>query len=298
VREAAPGGLDPAGIGAGPHPRDEDTALCAAAEAHTRARARRRSRGVRIGQATLALAILAGWTHAAGRWVDPLFISTPQAVLAELVTLAASGQLTRHLGITLVEVLAGYAAGGVAGVGLAFLVSQLPAVGRVIEPFVVASYAVPRVALAPLIVMWFGIGLLPKIVLAGTLVFFLVFMSALAAFRNVSPALVGLARVMGASRRHVLVKIVLWSAMPYLLATFRLSLAGAVIGAIIGEFISANRGLGYLISAMSSQFNTAGVFAGIASLMIVVATLDLVAAAVERHLLRWQPRSAPGRNPA
>ena len=123
--------------------------------------------------------------------------------------------------------------------------------------------------------MWFGIGFLPKIVLAGTLVFFLVFMNALAGFRTVSPSLIGAARVMGASSRQVLTKIVLWAAMPYLLATFRTSLPSAVIGVIIGEFISANRGLGYLISAMSSQFNTAGVFAGIVSLMAVVAALNM-----------------------
>ena len=215
----------------------------------------------------------------------------------ELVTLIGSGQLGRHLGITLAEVLAGYAAGSAAGLSLAFVISQTPTFGLLIEPFVLACYAVPRVALAPLIVMWFGIGFLPKIVLAGTLVFFLVFMNALVGFRNVNPALVGVARVMGASRRHVLTKIVLWSAMPYLLATLRLSLPSAVIGAIIGEFISANRGLGYLISAMSSQFNTAGVFAGIISLMVVVATLDLAAAAIERRLLRGQACPALGREP-
>jgi sulfonate transport system permease protein len=276
---------------------DEDAGLRKKIEARARSRNRRQWWTVRVGQAALVLAVLAGWTSAVARWIDPLFISTPRAVLDELVTLIASGQLGRHLGITLAEVLAGYVAGSVAGLGLAFVISQTPTFGLLIEPFVLACYAVPRVALAPLIIMWFGIGFLPKIVLAGTLVFFLVFMNALTGFRNVSPALVGVARVMGASRRHVLTKIVLWSAMPYLLATLRLSLPSAVIGAIIGEFISANRGLGYLISAMSSQFNTAGVFAGIISLMVVVATLDLVAAAIERRLLRWQPRPALGREP-
>lgn len=274
------------GTGAG---AEDDAAILGIIETRARVGARRKWWTVRLGQIALGVAAIIGWAYASGRWIDPLFVSTPRAVFDELVALVRSGQLARHLGITLAEVLAGYAAGALAGLVAAFAIFQLPTLGLLLEPYVVALYAVPRIALAPLIIMWFGIGFLPKIVLGGTLVFFLVFMNALAGFRTVSPGLIGVVRVMGASSHQVLTKVVLWTAMPYLLATLRTSLPSAVIGVIIAEFISANRGLGYLISAMSSQFNTAGVFAGILSLMVVVATLNTLASTLERRLLRWQP---------
>jgi NitT/TauT family transport system permease protein len=272
----------------------EEVALKREVEARARAEARRRTLAINAGRLALFLAVMFLWWFASGRWVDRLFFSDPIAIWNEFFKLLANGQLLYHMQFTVTEVLAGYAWGVGLGLLAAFLLSQMPSVHQMVEPFLVMFYAIPRVALAPLIIMWFGIGITSKIVLAATLVFFIVFMNTVTGIRNVSPQLISVARMMGASRWQLLTKIVLWAALPYILTALRVTVPSAMIGAIIGEFISSNRGIGYLVSAASSQYNTAGVFAGIFALLIVVAVLDVSVAALEAYLLRWRPKVQVG----
>jgi sulfonate transport system permease protein len=268
-----------------------EAALRERAGADVRARGRARQISIALGRGLLLAAFLTAWGLASGRLVDREFLSDPLAVLGALVELAASGRLWPHLGQTVAEVLAGYAIGVVLGVGLTVLVATVPAAHRVLRPFLIAFYSIPKIALAPLIIMWFGLGAAPKVILAAAFVFFVVFMNMVAGVYSVNPQLLDAMRVMGASPAVVLRKVTLPSAVPFLMMGLRLAVPEALIGAVIGEFIAANRGLGYLVTSAASQFNTAATMAAIVALLGIVVVMDLGLGLVERRLLRWRPRA-------
>jgi len=215
--------------------------------------ARRASRRDRLrivaAQACLLTLILGGWAWASGRVLDRLFLSDPISVGRAFWTIVLKGTLWFHLRFTLTETLLGYLIGAGLGLAGALLVSMIPSGEVVLRPFVLSAYATPKIALAPLMIIWFGIGMLPKVVLAATFVFFVVFLSTLAGVAAVPPPLVAVIRVMGASPATVFRKVVLPSALPFIVTAFRVTIPAALIGAIIGEFISSNRGVGYLINA-------------------------------------------------
>ena len=204
------------------------------------------------------------------------------------------GTLWYHLRFTLIETLLGYLIGAGLGLAGALAVSMIPAGEPVLRPFVILAYATPKIALAPLMIIWFGIGILPKVILAATFVFFVVFLSTLAGIATVPPQLVSVVRVMGAAPSAVFRKVVLPSALPFILTALRLTIPAALIGAVIGEFISSNRGVGYLINAASSRYATAEVFAGIGSLLVVVLCMNAGLSLLERSWSRWAPRDALG----
>jgi NitT/TauT family transport system permease protein len=243
---------------------------------------------VAVGRAVLIAVILAGWAFASGRWLDAETVSNPLAVLAALDDLIASGRLWPQLWQTVAEVFTGYFAGAIAGAALAFALAMAPSAERVLRPFLLALYSIPKIALAPLIVMWFGLGIAPKIILAGMFVFFIVFMNAVAGIQSVNGQLVTILRVMGAGRLAIMRKVLLPTMIPFLLLGLRISIPEAMTGAVIGEFISASRGLGYLIYSASNEMNMAVSFAAIVVLVVVVAVGDFVLGMLER-MLPWQP---------
>ena len=257
-------------------------------------RARRAARGDRLrvlGWQLLLLALfLASWAWASGRVLDRLFLSDPVSVARAFWAILLKGTLWFHLRFTLTETLLGYVIGATLGLASALLVSLIPAGEPVLRPFVLLAYATPKIALAPLMIIWFGIGIAPKVLLAAAFVFFVVFLSTLAGIGTVSAELVSVVRVMGATPLAVFGKVVLPSASPFIVTALRITIPAALIGAIIGEFISANRGVGYLINAASSRYATAEVFAGILSLLLVVLLMNAALSAVERRWLRWAPR--------
>lgn len=261
--------------------RQVATAAAAGAE-------RRERLVVTLLQAGLLIAILLGWTWASGRLVPQIFLSTPLRVAAALVRLVANGELWYHVRFTLMEALAGYALGASSALLAAVAVSLVPHARQILHPFLVALYAVPKIAIAPLIIIWFGLGILPKVLLAALFVFFIVFLNTVTGVQSVSRDLVGVAAVMGARPPRRMLAIVLPSAVPYILVALRLTIPAAMIGAVIGEFISSNRGLGYLINAASSRYDTAAVFAGIFSLLLVVVSMNGAVGWLERRLLRWR----------
>jgi NitT/TauT family transport system permease protein len=234
-------------------------------------------------------ALLVGWYLASGRIVDSLFASNPVDVAKAFGDEVSSGQLWYHLRYTLLEVAVGYTAGTVAALTLAGVLSIFTAAHRVLHPFLMAFYAIPKIAIAPLMIMWFGLGLTPKFLLSGIFVFFVVFMNTLAGLRSVSPSLINVARVMGASRSQLLLKVVYPSAIPNVLIAMRITVPEAMVGAIVGEFIAGNRGIGYLINSASNQYNTAAVFAGIIAILVVVLIMDTLVTLAERRLMRWRP---------
>ena len=176
------------------------------------------------------------------------------------------------------------------GFGLGLVLSRLDFLARVLDPFVVAATGIPRVALAPLFIIWFGIGELSKIVLAGTLTFVLTFYASFSGLRAVEPADRDVARVMGASERQIFLKVLQPAACPWIVAALKVGVPFSLIGAIIGEFTAPSRGLGYMIQLNASQFDTTGAVGGIVVLMLCVMLFNDALNRPERYVLRWRPR--------
>jgi NitT/TauT family transport system permease protein len=273
---------------------DREAALLAAEAERARRTARTDRLRILAGQLVLLALILGGWAWASGRILDRLFLSDPVSVTKAFWAILLKGTLWYHLRFTLTETLLGYLIGAGLGLAGALAVSMIPAGEPVLRPFVILAYATPKIALAPLMIIWFGIGILPKVILAATFVFFVVFLSTLAGIATVPPQLVSVVRVMGAAPSAVFRKVVLPSALPFILTALRLTIPAALIGAVIGEFISSNRGVGYLINAASSRYATAEVFAGIGSLLVVVLCMNAGLSLLERSWSRWAPRDALG----
>lgn len=269
---------------------DREAVLRARESIRARRAARRDGLRILAGQALLLALLLGGWAWASGRVVDRLFLSDPVSVARAFWSILLKGTLWYHLRFTLTETLLGYVIGAGLGLGGALVVSMIPAGESVLRPFVLLAYATPKIALAPLMIIWFGIGMLPKVLLAATFVFFVVFLSTLAGVATVSPELVSVVRVMGAAPLSVFRKVVLPSALPFIVTALRITIPAALIGAIIGEFISSNRGVGYLINAASSRYATAEVFAGIGSLLVLVLCMNAGLSLLERSWFRWAPR--------
>jgi NitT/TauT family transport system permease protein len=249
---------------------------------------------IHVSQVATLIILLVLWWAASGTLVDRLFVSDPISVARAFIAITLDGTLAYHLQRTLVEMVCGYAIGVAAGIATAIAISLIPWGEKIVRPLMMGAFAIPKVALAPLIIVWFGIFLLPKVVLAASLVVFIVYFNTLAGFASVNADALAAMRVMGASRSALFRKLILPSAAPYIFAAMRITLPGALIGAIIGEFISSNRGIGYFIAAASSRYDTARVFAGILSLLIFVLLLNLVVSHLERRAAFWRPSAGAG----
>src|SRR5688572_717112 len=252
----------------------------------------RRWGGVR-GRSVLAYQLLVGglliaaWQVSSGRLVKEMFVSTPTAVAREVVDLFVSGAIWVHLETTLVEFAVGYLVGGLAGIALGLVLGRSAFVSAVAQPYIMAFYSIPKVALAPLFIIWFGIGINSKIAMVASFTMFLVFVNTFFAIRSINEHYVNLARLMGASRVAILRRILFPSAAPGILLGLRTSIPYGMIGAVVGEFMASNRGLGFLIYSKSQLFDAAGMFAAILVLVAVVVGLTQVVEALERRIVRW-----------
>jgi NitT/TauT family transport system permease protein len=199
------------------------------------------------------------------------------------------GQILVHASYTLFEAVAGFLLGAIPAAALPFLLRRLPIVTAIIDPFMVGGYGAPKLALAPLFILWFGIGIESKIALVAITVFFIVYFSALAGIRALDAKLVQMAQVAGASERAVARHIVFPGAVPYIFTGFRIAMPYSIGGAVIAELISANRGLGYLIQLGAMNFDTTGVFVALVATTCIVFLGNWSVDIVERWLLRWRP---------
>lgn len=249
-------------------------------------RARHDAWRVRALQLGLLLILLLAWWAASGRLIDSLFVSDPVSVARTFVQIVADGTLWWHLQQTLIEMSVGYVLGVAIGIGLAIIVCGIPWGEMIVRPFMLGLFAVPKVALAPIVIVWLGIYLAPKIALSASLVLFIVYFNTVAGIGSVNPRMRGILKVMGASNFSILTKLTLPHAAPYIFTAMRITAPGALIGAIIGEFLSANRGIGFFIAAASSRYDTARVFAGIFALLVFVLVLNVLVARLEARVLR------------
>jgi NitT/TauT family transport system permease protein len=239
-------------------------------------------------QVALGIALLFVWQGVSGRLVDNFFISNPIDVWRRLVTWTLSGSIFLHLWATLYATLVGFVIGAVGGMVLGVWLGVSPFMGRLLNPYLWALNALPKVALAPLFVLWFGLGIESKIALAAVLVLFLVFLNTFAGVREVDQDLIDSARMMRASRLQVIRKVIIPSALSWVFAGLKISVPYALIGAVLGEMIAANRGLGYLVQFSGSQFDTAGVFAVLIVIALLAVVLNLAVEIVQGRMERWR----------
>jgi NitT/TauT family transport system permease protein len=240
-------------------------------------------------RAALLAVLLALWQALSGPVLDPQFVSSPGGIVTRLGDWIQDGTLASNTWITIEEVVLGFLFGAVAGAVLAYVIAPVSAVWAVLDPFMMSLYAIPKVALAPLFIVWFGIGTNMKVLLAAVTVFFLVFLNTAAGVREVDSGLVDAVRLMGGGRRVVAFKVILPASMTGLLTGLRVSIPYALIGAVIGELVASNRGLGYLISDSSAKFDTDGVFATLVVLSVIAAALNALVGLLDRRANRWKP---------
>ena len=221
--------------------------------------------------------------------LPPFFFSTPVDVAARVIKWFVEGTVWRHLWITLYEAMMAFIIGSAAGVVIGFWFARQPMVAAVLDPYVKMINALPRVVLAPIFALWFGLGPASKIALGITLVFFIVFFNVYQGIREVSPAILANARMLGMSDR-ALMRHVYWpSALSWMFSSLHTSVGFAVVGAVVGEYLGAAAGLGYLIQQAEGVFDVAGVFAGMFVLAVFVLIIDGVVTLIERRLLVWRP---------
>jgi len=240
------------------------------------------------------LAFLLFWQWASGRLIKELYVSKPTAIAVRLYELFSSGEIYPHLWTTGQELVFGYVIGVAGGVLGGYALGRSPRLARIFEPYVMAFYGVPKIALAPLFIIWFGIGMGSKIALASIMVFFLVFYNVFAGVRSVDRELVNLTLVMGANQRQLTYHVYLPAAAPYVMLGMRMAIPYSVIGVIVGEFTSSTQGLGLFIHEASATYDPAGVFAGIVILLGFVMAAGALAGRLERRLLRWRNPSGAG----
>lgn len=242
----------------------------------------------------LLLAVLAAWYGMVWwRRLPPLVLPLPTAVASALFHNVWDGFLWPHLWITLSEIVIGFVGGSVLGIGLGALVALAPRVQRVLTPYIIASQAMPKLALAPLLVIWFGFGVFPKALIAALIAFFPLFENTLTGLQHVDADAFDLFRTLGASRWHVFLKLRLPNAVPYLFAGLRVAIVLSVVGAVVGEYIGANKGLGALIMASQGMMDTTLMLVVFVVLTLVGLVLYQSVVYCERLVLARRARIVP-----
>ena len=242
-------------------------------------------------QAILVIGWLALWEFTAWKLNSDFWTSRPSAVAMALVRWWKSGTLATDLKLTLSAAAGGFVIGSVAGGVTGFILGWVKRLGNLFEPIILSIYTLPKIALAPLFVLWFGIGLINKVMFSGMLVFFMVLFTTFQGTRQVDRDLVENARVLGANRWDIWTKIAIPYSAVWVFTGIRIGLPYALIGAIVGEFIAAEAGVGFRIKEATSFFDTASVFAGLVVLMVISGTLLGLLKIIERRALRWQTAS-------
>ncbi len=220
------------------------------------------------------------------------FFGEPQKVFWIVVEWFWSGEIFVHLGVTLLETALGFTIGAISGLLIGLWLALSPTASAITDPYIKGFNSMPRVVLAPIFAVWFGLGIWSKVALGVTLVFFVVFFNVYQGVREVSPNLIANARMLGASRRQLLRSIYLPSAMSWVFASLHNAVGLAFVGAVVGEYLGSARGVGYLILQAEGTFDINTVFAGIVVLTGFALLLDAGVGAVERRLMTWQPRTS------
>lgn len=218
----------------------------------------------------------------------PFFLPSPGRVYQKLLIVLGDGLLWWHTRITLTEIFGGLALGLTTAAVLGYLLAKSRTLERLLSPYIVASQSVPIVALAPLLVIWFGVGQFSKVLVCALTIFFPMLVNTVVGIRSVGPDLIDLMRSLRASRWQIFTILEIPSALPVLLGGLKVSVTLSVIGAVVGEFVAADRGLGFLINVARGNFDTPLMFVALFTLVNIALALYLLVVLLENLLLRWR----------
>jgi NitT/TauT family transport system permease protein len=249
------------------------------------------SRGTMVAlQIALLVTAFATWFVLVKVNILPVFFfGDPVLVLQQIADWVVTGEVFVHLGTTLAETILGFLIGIAFGVAGGLWLGLSPITAALLDPYIKAFNAMPRVVLGPIFIVWFGLGITSKVVLGVTLVFFVVFFNVFQGVREVSPVVLANARMLGASQSQLLRTVYIPSAMSWVFSSLHMSVGMAFVGAVIGEYLGSSRGIGYLILQAESTFDVNAVFAGILVLTVFALLLDTSVTLVERRLIVGRP---------
>jgi NitT/TauT family transport system permease protein len=271
----------------------DEASIAAAA----RQRLRRRKILVLIAQVAVLVVGLGSWelgTRVGS--IDPFFFGSPVGIVVRLadwfVNGTAYGSFWEQVWVTLEEALLGFAFGVVSGILMGVLLGEVPFFADVLGPYIKVINALPRIVLGSIFIMWLGLGLPSKVLLAAVLVFFVVFFNAFQGVRSVDRNLVANARILGASRLQVVRHVVFPSAMTWIIASLHVALGFSIIGAIVGEFLGAQNGLGLVIATAQNTFDANGVFGAMLVIGLLALGAEALMSVLENRLLAWRPKAS------
>jgi len=251
----------------------------------------RRSRsgglGILLAQIGILVAILAFWQLAVSDEALPYF-SRPTLVIAKLGELLGGNEIYRHIVVTLTEIGAGYSLGAMFGLALGFVLGRSRFLSAVLQPYIMGLYSIPKIALAPVFIIWLGLGIASKIAVVFLASFFLVFFNTYSGLLSLNEELVSLARLMGASWPQTTVRVILPASAHQIFLGLKTAVPYAVIGAVIGEYIGSNEGLGYFILYASQTYDAPALFSGIIILVAIVFLANFILNAIEAKVIRWR----------
>lgn len=252
------------------------------------ARKRRSNRlGVIAIQIGILVVILGAWQFAVTEDMLPYF-SRPTIVAAKLFDLLREPIIYRHISVTLSEIAIGYALGAGFGLSLGFVLGRSPFLSEALQPYIIGLYSIPKIALAPVFIVWLGLGMASKVAVVFLASFFLVFFNTYSGLLSINEELVRLARLMGATWPQIVVRVILPAAAHQIFLGLRTAVPYAVIGAVIGEYIGAHEGLGYFILYASQTYDAPALFSGIIILVAIVFFANFFLNWLESRVIRWR----------
>ena len=225
-------------------------------------------------------------------FLPKFFFSTPTDVFLRIVKLFSGAMIWKHLAITLTETLLAFLIGAGGGILIGFWFARRPVINAIFDPYVKMANALPRVVLAPIFMLWLGLGIWSKVALGVTLVFFIVFFNVYQGVKEVSPVVLANARMLGMDEKQLFRHVYWPAALSWMFSSLHTSVGFALVGAVVGEYLGSAAGLGYMIHEAEGVFDTTGVFAGMVILAAFVLLVDSVVTRIENKLLVWRPEQA------
>jgi NitT/TauT family transport system permease protein len=241
-----------------------------------------------VWRLALVVGLLLIWEFAAGNLFNEFWSSRPSLIGERLLALFKSGEIWRHVNTTISEALLGLFLGAFIGTPIGVALAHYRRAAKIVDPFVMGLYGLPRVALAPMFILWFGISLFSKVMMSFSMVVFVFILNVTEGIRTIDPDMTDLMRTMRAPRSYIMRRVTIPSIVPWLLASFRIGIGLSLVGAVVGELIGANRGLGWYVVRAGGQLDTTGVFAGLILLMLIAMIANQIVFLIERKVLHWR----------
>jgi NitT/TauT family transport system permease protein len=247
-------------------------------------------RRILMWQVAVAIVFIGAWEWgSAARMLDPFFFGRPSQIVLRVAHWISTGSIWPHIVTTFTEAALSFVLGALAGVVFGFMLARIPILASILDPYIRIANSLPRVVLAPIFLLWFGLGIWSKVALGVTVVFFVVFANAYRGVREADPVIIDNVRMLGASERQLIRHVLIPSALSWIFSSLHVSIGLAIIAVVVGEYLGASSGIGYLIAQAEGTFDTTGVFAGMTVLAVGVLAIGGAVNLLERRLLRWRP---------